>query len=57
MSFAGEGHGISKEENRLFMYSRIDKFLCDQFELPSCGEEDRWDNNTASIEWSNCGVN
>ena len=57
VSFAGEGHGISKEENRLFMYSRIEKFLCGQFELPSCGEEDRWVNNTASIEWSNCGGN
>lgn len=56
VSFAGEGHGISKEENRLFMYNRIEKFLCGQFDLPiSRGEDDRWADNTASIEWSNDG--
>ena len=53
VSFAGEGHGISKEENRLFMYNRIEKFLCGQFDLPiDHGEEVRWENNTASVEWS-----
>jgi dipeptidyl aminopeptidase/acylaminoacyl peptidase len=53
VSFAGEGHGISKEENRLFMYNRIEKFLCSQFYLPiSREEEDRWENHTASVEWS-----
>jgi len=59
VSFAGEGHGISKEENRLFMYNRIEKFLCSQFELPTCFvlEDDRWFNNSASVEWSNCGEN
>lgn len=56
VSFAGEGHGISKEENRLFMYNRIEKFLCGQFDLPiSRGEDDRWVDNTASVEWSNDG--
>ena len=56
VSFAGEGHGISKEANRLLMYNRIEKFLCDQFYLPiSRGEDDRWENNTASVEWSKGG--
>jgi pimeloyl-ACP methyl ester carboxylesterase len=56
VSFAGEGHGISKEENRLFMYNRIEKFLCGQFYLPvSRGEDHRWENNTASVEWSTGG--
>mmetsp|Transcript_5733 Transcript_5733/g.12178 ORF Transcript_5733/g.12178 Transcript_5733/m.12178 type:complete len:827 (+) Transcript_5733:138-2618(+) len=55
VSFSGEGHGISKEENRLFMYHRIEKFLCGQFELSiRCGDDDRWVNNTASVEWTNC---
>ncbi len=52
VSFAGEGHGISKEENRLFMYNRIEKFLCGQFDLPiSRGEDERWADHTASVEW------
>ena len=57
VSFTGEGHGISKEENRLFMYNRIEKFLCSQFYLPiSREEEDRWENHTASVEWSTGGA-
>lgn len=56
VSFAGEGHGISKEENLLFMYNRIEKFLCGEFDLPiSRGDEHRWENNTASVEWSKGG--
>ena len=54
VSFSGEGHGISKEENRLFMYNRIEKFLCRKFNLPTGrDEDDKFANNSATVEWSN----
>lgn len=32
--FANEGHGIRKESNALYMYHRVEKFLCRHLELP-----------------------
>ena len=32
--FAKEGHGIRKEQNVLYMYHRVEKFLCQHLDLP-----------------------
>eukprot|EP00580_Thalassiosira_gravida_P014092 CAMPEP_0201682746 /NCGR_PEP_ID=MMETSP0494-20130426/51775_1 /ASSEMBLY_ACC=CAM_ASM_000839 /TAXON_ID=420259 /ORGANISM="Thalassiosira gravida, Strain GMp14c1" /LENGTH=576 /DNA_ID=CAMNT_0048166509 /DNA_START=46 /DNA_END=1776 /DNA_ORIENTATION=- len=55
VTFSGEGHGISKDENFLYMYYRIEEFLCKQFgmELFDAGEDTKkFKQNTATVKWS-----
>jgi len=55
VTFAGEGHGISKDANLLYMYYRIEEFLCKKFgmELFDAGEDTKkFEENTARVEWS-----
>lgn len=59
VTFSGEGHRISKEANVLYMYNRIEKFLCGQFGMMNALEKeesdilsDEWTKgNTASVKW------
>jgi dipeptidyl aminopeptidase/acylaminoacyl peptidase len=51
VSFADEGHGICKEENVLYMYKRIEQYLCRQFNIDIVSECN-CENNTACVRWS-----
>jgi len=55
VTFAGEGHGMSKHANLLYMYYRIEEFLCKQFGMESfdAGDDtEKFEKNTATVKWS-----
>lgn len=56
ISFADEGHGISKEGNVLCMYHHIETFLCKQFGIESTVPLFSTENSTATIRWSANGI-
>ena len=50
ISFADEGHGISKEANILYMYNKIEEFICNKFGIDSYSANDcAAGNNTANV--------
>ena len=51
--FAKEGHGIRKEQNVLYMYHRIEKFICRHLKIPDPPDlEKRWVNGHTGTEIS-----
>mmetsp|Transcript_3170 Transcript_3170/g.5779 ORF Transcript_3170/g.5779 Transcript_3170/m.5779 type:complete len:978 (-) Transcript_3170:1051-3984(-) len=55
VTFTGEGHGMSKEANVLYMYYRIEEFLCKKFGMGlfDAGEDTKkFEQNTAKVKWS-----
>lgn len=54
VKFAGEGHGISKDSNRLYMYYRIEAFLCRYFGMEAfdAGDAEKMEGNTGTVTWS-----
>jgi len=55
VEFAGEGHGISKDANKLYMYYRIEEFLCKKFGMSVFDAGDdakKIEQNDATVKWS-----
>eukprot|EP00957_Ditylum_brightwellii_P054704 4144950-Ditylum_brightwellii.AAC.1 len=51
ITFADEGHGVRKEKNILYMYDKVEQFLCRQLDLPVVANlEECWTHgNSATI--------
>ena len=55
VAFADEGHGISNRANLLYMYYRIEEFLCKQFGMTAfdAGDDvEQFEQNTGTLKWS-----
>lgn len=55
VTFEGEGHGISKKSNSLYMWYRIEELLCKKFDLSvfDAGDDAKdFENNTATVKWA-----
>jgi dipeptidyl aminopeptidase/acylaminoacyl peptidase len=55
VSFRGEGHGLSKVANSLYVYHRIQTFLCKEFSMNTfvtVDDEKLFEQNTGRVEWS-----
>ncbi|KAL9191342.1 hypothetical protein ACHAXT_001048 [Thalassiosira profunda] len=58
VTFAGEGHGIAKDANRLYMYYHIEDILCRKLGLKTFDAEDdakKMEKNTATVKLSSSG--
>ena len=55
VAFEGEGHGISKRGNLMYMYYRVEEFLTKQFNLEVFDAEDddkEFESITGIVKWS-----
>ena len=55
VTFAGEGHSISKEANKLYMYYRIEDFICKKLGMQvfdAGDDKKKIEDKTATVKWS-----
>jgi len=54
VAFASEGHGIANRANLLYMYYRIEGFLCRKFGMSVYAVDDvkKFEENTGTVKWS-----